>query len=177
MTEKPLMSKTTPDIESLPYRLGVGVMLLNERGLVFTAKRIDTPADAWQMPQGGIDEGETPLEAAFREMKEEIGTDQAEVLGETSDWLQYDLPADLVGKVWKGRFRGQRQKWFALRFTGRDCDIDIRTAHPEFSDWRWTRIDQLLDVIVPFKRDLYRAIVTEFTPIARDLAIAAAAGR
>jgi putative (di)nucleoside polyphosphate hydrolase len=149
-------------------------MVFNQQGLVFTAKRLDTDTDAWQMPQGGIDDGETPQQAAFREMKEEIGTDSAEILGETTDWLRYDLPAELVGKVWKGRFRGQSQKWFALRFTGRDCDIDIRTKHPEFSDWRWSRFDQLLESIVPFKRDLYRSVITEFTPIARDLAVAAA---
>jgi putative (di)nucleoside polyphosphate hydrolase len=162
------------DISILPYRPGVGLMLFNPQGLVFTARRIDTAQDAWQMPQGGIDAGETPRQAAFREMKEEIGTDSAEILGESPDWLRYDLPQELVGKVWKGRFRGQTQKWFALRFTGRDCDIDIRTEHPEFSDWRWSRFDQLLDLIVPFKRDLYRAVISEFTPIARDLAIAAA---
>jgi len=162
------------DVSALPYRLGVGLMLFNPQGLVFTAKRIDTEAEAWQMPQGGIDAGETPRQAMFREMKEEIGTDRAEILGESADWFRYDLPRDLVGKVWKGRFRGQAQKWFALRFTGRDCDIDIRTEHPEFSDWRWSRFDQLVDLIVPFKRELYRAIITEFTPIASDLAIAAA---
>ena len=164
------------DISALPYRQGVGLMLFNTQGLVFTAKRIDTEADAWQMPQGGIDEGETPRQAVFREMKEEIGTDNAEILGETADWLRYDLPAELVGKVWKGRFRGQAQKWFALRYLGRDCDIDIRTEHPEFCDWRWARFDQLLAQIVPFKRALYRTLVAEFTPIARDLAIAAATG-
>jgi putative (di)nucleoside polyphosphate hydrolase len=162
------------DISSLPYRQGVGLMLFNPRGLVFTAKRIDTETEAWQMPQGGIDEGETPRQAAFREMKEEIGTDQAEILGESADWLRYDLPKDVVGKVWKGRYRGQAQKWFALRFTGRDCDIDIRTEHPEFCDWRWSRLDELLGLIVPFKRDLYRAVIAEFTPIASDLAVAAA---
>jgi putative (di)nucleoside polyphosphate hydrolase len=162
------------NISSLPYRQGVGLMLFNPQGLVFTAKRIDTEAEAWQMPQGGIDEGETAQQAVFREMKEEIGTDSAEILGESADWLRYELPQDVVGKVWKGRYRGQMQKWFALRFTGRDCDIDIRTEHPEFSDWRWSRLDQLLDLIVPFKRDLYRAIIAEFTPIACDLAIAAA---
>ncbi|PKU25433.1 RNA pyrophosphohydrolase [Telmatospirillum siberiense] len=162
------------DHTTLPYRPCVGLMLFNAQGLVFTAKRIDTDIDAWQMPQGGIDAGESPRQAAFREMKEEIGTDSAEILGESADWLRYDLPADLVGKVWKGRFRGQEQKWFALRFTGRDCDIDIRTEHPEFCDWRWSRFDQLPDLVVPFKRDLYRAIVREFTPIASDLAVSAA---
>ncbi|MTJ82132.1 MAG: RNA pyrophosphohydrolase [Telmatospirillum sp.] len=167
------MSQSNTPSTSLPYRSGVGLMLFNPQGLVFTARRIDTP-DAWQMPQGGIDEGETARQAVLREMKEEIGTDQAEILAETADWISYDLPADLVGKVWKGRYRGQRQKWFALRFTGRDCDIDIRTEHPEFDDWRWTRFDQLLELIVPFKRDLYRAVVREFTSVARDLAVAAA---
>ncbi|MDR3441102.1 RNA pyrophosphohydrolase [Telmatospirillum sp.] len=165
------MSHTPP--LSLPYRSGVGLMLFNPQGLVFTAKRIDTAENAWQMPQGGIDDGETPVEAALREMKEEIGTNQAEILGESAGWFHYDLPAELVGKVWKGRYRGQRQKWFALRYTGRDCDIDIRTEHPEFNDWRWTRFDQLIELIVPFKRDLYRAVIGEFTTIARDLAIAA----
>ncbi len=162
------------DHSSLPYRPGVGLMLFNPQGLVFTAKRIDTERDAWQMPQGGIDEGETPHQAAFRELKEEIGTDRAEIVGESAGWLNYDLPHDLVGKVWKGRFRGQTQKWFALRYTGRDCDIDIRTEHPEFCDWRWSRFDHLLDLIVPFKRDLYRAVIAEFTPIARELAVSAA---
>ncbi len=162
------------DPSSLPYRPGVGLMLFNSQGLVFTARRIDTSGHAWQMPQGGIDDGETPRQAAFREMKEEIGTLRAEILGESADWLRYDLPQELIGKVWKGRFRGQMQKWFALRFTGRDCDIDIRTEHPEFSDWRWSRFDQLVDLIVPFKRDLYRAVIAEFTPIARDLALSAA---
>lgn len=168
------MTKTEDHSSSLPYRPGVGLMLFNPQGLVFTAKRIDTEADAWQMPQGGIDEGETPRQAAFRELKEEIGTDSAEILGESADWFRYDLPQDLVGKVWKGRFRGQTQKWFALRFTGRDCDIDIRTEHPEFRDWRWSRFDQLLTLIVPFKRDLYRAVISEFTPIAHQLALSAA---
>lgn len=162
------------DHAGLPYRQGVGLMLFNPQGLVFVAKRVDTEADAWQMPQGGIDEGETPRQAVFREMKEEIGTDRGEILGESADWLRYDLPSDLVGKVWKGRFRGQAQKWFAMRFTGRDCDIDIRTEHPEFDAWRWARFDQLTTLIVPFKRDLYRSVIREFTPIATDLAIAAA---
>jgi putative (di)nucleoside polyphosphate hydrolase len=168
------MAPSAAEIAALPYRPGVGLMLFNGQGLVFTAKRIDTSGAAWQMPQGGIDDGEQPRQAVFREMKEEIGTDQAELLAETSDWLRYDLPTALVGKVWKGRFRGQTQKWFALRFTGRDCDIDIRTEHPEFDDWRWTRFDQLLDLVVPFKRDLYRAVMAEFAPVARDLALAAA---
>jgi putative (di)nucleoside polyphosphate hydrolase len=126
------------------------------------------------MPQGGIDPGETPETAVFREMKEEIGTNRAEIIGESHHWLTYDLPPELVGKVWKGRYRGQQQKWFALRFTGDDSEITVATDHPEFSDWRWIGLSSLLDLIVPFKRDLYQAVVTEFAPIAQRLAAQAA---
>lgn len=162
------MSRTV-DPASLPYRRGVGIVLFNRDGLVFTARRLDTRVEAWQMPQGGIDEGETPLQAALRELKEEIGTDAAEVIAETRGWLTYDLPAELVGKVWKGRYRGQTQKWFALRFTGQDADIDINTEHPEFAEWRWSPFDRLVDRIVPFKRELYRAVCREFAPLAEKL--------
>ena len=158
---------------SLPYRKGVGLVLFNAQGLVFAAKRIDTQALAWQMPQGGIDKGETPEVAALREMEEEIGTAKAEIIGETADWLTYELPAELIGKVWKGRYRGQKQKWFALRFTGSDADIDIHTKHPEFEDWRWVRLAELEELIVPFKRDLYRAVIAEFGPLAKRLEEAA----
>ena len=138
-------------------------MLLNRAGEVFVARRIDMPATpAWQMPQGGIDPGETPLQAALRELKEEIGTDKAEILGESRMWLQYDLPVELAGGVWGGRYRGQRQKWFAMRLIGDDRDIDIATEHPEFSEWQWVAPARLPDIIVPFKRDLYRAVVEEF---------------
>lgn len=145
-----------------PYRPCVGIALFNAEGLVFAARRIDTPQDAWQMPQGGVDEGETPRAAALREMKEEIGTADAEFIAESADWLCYDLPPELRGKVWKGRYRGQRQKWFALRFTGRDADIDIVTAHPEFSEWRWMPLEALPRLIVPFKRSVYEAVAAEF---------------
>lgn len=148
--------------ESLPYRPCVGVMLFNARGEVFVGRRIDTVAEAWQMPQGGIDPGEDPRDAAIRELREEIGTDKAAIVGETEDWLIYDLPDDLIGKVWKGRYRGQKQKWFAMRFTGRDSDIDIATAHPEFEAWQWSPLDRLVEMIVPFKRDIYRALVARF---------------
>jgi putative (di)nucleoside polyphosphate hydrolase len=151
-----------------PYRPGVGIMLLNPRGEALVAQRIDTPAAAaWQMPQGGIDPGEAPLDAAWREMREEIGTDRAELLGESRDWLTYDLPLDLADRVWKGRYRGQRQKWFAFRFEGPDSDIDIATALPEFSAWRWAPLAELPLLIVSFKRPLYTALVTEFGPLAR----------
>jgi putative (di)nucleoside polyphosphate hydrolase len=158
-----------PDIASFPYRHGVGLVVFNPQGLVFAAKRIDTRADAWQMPQGGIDDGETPEIAALRELEEEIGTNKAEIIASSADWLTYDLPPDIAAKVWKGRYRGQKQKWFALRFTGSDSDINIHTAHPEFDEWRWVRFDDLVELIVPFKRDLYRAVVAEFTPLARRL--------
>lgn len=160
--------KAPADPTTLPYRPGVGLMLFNQEGAVFAARRIDTPADAWQMPQGGIDEGETPAQAALRELEEEIGTGKAEIIGESAVWLTYDLPADLVGKAWKGRYRGQTQKWFALRFTGRDSDINIQTEHPEFAEWRWVPFDQLVALIVPFKRDIYRAVCQEFAAIARS---------
>jgi putative (di)nucleoside polyphosphate hydrolase len=145
------------------YRPGVGIMLLNRAGEVFVGRRIDLPAmPAWQMPQGGIDPGETPLDAALRELKEEIGTDKVQLLGESQGWLSYDLPAELSRGIWGGRYRGQRQKWFAMRFTGDDSDIDLGTAHPEFDAWKWVSPEQLTDVIVSFKRQLYFDILTEF---------------
>lgn len=144
------------------YRPGVGIMLMSPAQRVFVARRIDMPSDAWQMPQGGIDAGESPDTAARRELKEEIGTDRAELVAESRDWLSYDLPADLVPRLWGGRFVGQRQKWFLMRFTGQDADIDIATEHPEFSAWKWAEPADLPALIVPFKRDLYRAVLDEF---------------
>ena len=145
------------------YRPAVGIMLLNPAGKVFVARRIDMPRmRAWQMPQGGIDKGENPRQAALRELKEEIGTDKVEILGESRMWLKYDLPAELAGGIWGGRFRGQRQKWFAMRFTGNDTDIDLTTKHPEFDAWKWIRPERLPEVIVPFKRQLYIDILAEF---------------
>nr|WP_148213484.1 RNA pyrophosphohydrolase [Rhodospirillum centenum] len=153
------------DPETLPYRPCVGVMLLNREGQVFVGRRLDT-RDAWQMPQGGIDPGETPREAALRELGEEIGTAKAEFLAESRDWYRYDLPPHLQGKVWGGRFRGQEQKWVLYRFTGTDAEIDLATAHPEFDAWRWVPMDDLIRLIVPFKREIYTKVVAEF----RDLA-------
>ncbi|HEY4136615.1 MAG TPA: RNA pyrophosphohydrolase [Alphaproteobacteria bacterium] len=154
----------------LPFRPCVGMMLLNAKGEVFVARRIDMPSEAWQMPQGGIDEGEAPDVALFREMREEIGTDKAEVLAESAGWYDYDLPPELLGKLWGGRYRGQRQKWFALRFTGRDADVNIATEVPEFLAWKWAPIAQVPELIVPFKRALYQKIVAEFAPVAERLA-------
>jgi putative (di)nucleoside polyphosphate hydrolase len=149
--------------QTLGYRPGVGIMLLNRAGEVFVGRRIDMPAmPAWQMPQGGIDPGETPFQAALRELREEIGTDKAELLGESQGWFKYDLPAELSRGVWGGRYRGQQQKWFAMRFTGDDSDIDIATAHPEFNAWKWVSPERLADLIVSFKHQLYFDILAEF---------------
>jgi putative (di)nucleoside polyphosphate hydrolase len=153
----------------LPYRPGVGVMLLNPHGQVFVAQRIDMPSIAWQMPQGGIDPGETPRQAALRELFEETGADKAEIIAESRDWIRYDLPADLVPKIWGGRYRGQEQKWFAMRFLGTDADIDIDGEKPEFSAWRWAELAEIADLIVPFKRALYRQLVAEFGDVVAAL--------
>ena len=140
-------------------------MLVNPHGLVFVASRIDTPGDNWQMPQGGIDAGEDPAAAARRELEEETGTTQAELVAESRAWLSYDLPDDLIGKIWKGKYRGQTQKWFLMRFTGQDSDINIHAHHAEFNAWKWVPLDSLVPLIVPFKRDLYQQVIDEFAPI------------
>ncbi|MDJ0640582.1 MAG: RNA pyrophosphohydrolase [Paracoccaceae bacterium] len=147
----------------LPYRPCVGVVLANEDGLIFTGERIDTPG-AWQMPQGGIDEGETPEAAALRELEEETGLPAhlVTVVAQTPDWVYYDLPDHLIGKVWKGRFRGQKQHWFLLRFQGVDTDINITKHDHEFARWRWSTPDQILSDIVPFKREVYDQVIAEF---------------
>ena len=149
-------------MHNLPYRPCVGMMILNATNHVFVARRIDTLVEAWQMPQGGIDDGEDPKSAVLREMEEEIGTNKAEILGESREWLSYDLPEHLVPQLWGGKYRGQKQKWFCLRFTGTDSDINIATKHPEFSQWKWVKPAYVPDLIVPFKRELYTKIVEEF---------------
>ncbi|MEQ1790446.1 MAG: RNA pyrophosphohydrolase, partial [Rickettsiales bacterium] len=150
-------------MQNLPYRPCVGIMLLNDKNHVFVGKRIDTKSEAWQMPQGGIDDEEEPVAAAMREMLEETGTNKATIIAESSQWHDYDLPEHLVPLLWNGRFRGQRQKWFCLRFTGNDSDININTENPEFCEWQWTEMQNVPNLIVPFKQKLYQNIVSEFT--------------
>ena len=151
---------------SLPYRPCAGVMLVNRDGRVFVGQRLDSALEAWQMPQGGIDPGEDARTAAFRELGEETGIapEQVELVAEAPDELFYDLPPELVGKVWKGKWRGQRQRWFLFRFLGDDRDIDIRTLHPEFRSWRWADPEDLPAMIVPFKKALYEDVLTAFQP-------------
>lgn len=150
-------------VDSLPYRPCAGVVLINRAGLVFGGQRIDNPGDAWQMPQGGLDYGELPEEAALRELTEETGVprEKVTVLAQTRDWISYELPEELLGKLWKGKYRGQEQMWFAMRFLGDDSDIDIATETPEFSQWRWMTPDALIDSIVPFKRAVYEAVFAD----------------
>ena len=144
------------------YRRGVGIMLLNNRNEVLVGQRTDAEGDAWQMPQGGIDPGETPRQAALRELGEEVGTDKAEILAESRVLHRYDLPSEIAGRMWGGRFRGQTQIWFAMRFLGEDIDINIATEHPEFDTWKWVAPGEWPDLIVPFKRAIYVAILDEF---------------
>ena len=148
----------------LPYRPCVGVMLANTAGDIFVGQRIDNQGPAWQMPQGGIDDDEDPQRAALRELWEETGVlpSLVKVEAETKDWISYDLPADIAGRIWGGKFRGQTQKWFLLRFQGSDSDINIATQHPEFSEWRWLPPEELVDAIVPFKREVYQQVLEEF---------------
>jgi putative (di)nucleoside polyphosphate hydrolase len=150
----------------LPYRPCVGIMLFNQDGKVFVGKRIDQTVEAWQMPQGGIDKGETPVEAALRELQEEVGTDKAHIIGEMEDWVIYDLPPHLVGVALHGKYRGQRQKWFALRFTGSDADIDLAAHEPEFAAYQWVSLEALPGLIVPFKRESYKAVIAAFGNLA-----------
>jgi putative (di)nucleoside polyphosphate hydrolase len=160
------MSKQFSD---LPYRPCVGVMLINRQGLVWIGRRADKPNDEgsgqwWQMPQGGIDKGEDPREAALRELQEETSVRSAEVLAESPEWYKYDLPEHLIGKSWNGKYRGQTQKWFALRFTGKDDEIDLKPPghKQEFDKWRWAGMDDIQDQIVPFKREVYVQVIAAF---------------
>ncbi|MDF0541625.1 RNA pyrophosphohydrolase [Sphingobium sp. H39-3-25] len=153
-----------PDNSPLPYRPCVGIMLVNMDGKVFVGQRIDNKVEAWQMPQGGIDPGEEPHATAIRELGEETGIapHHVEIIARTDEELFYDLPQDLIGKIWGGKYRGQRQQWFLARFLGSDEDIDIATEHPEFREWKWADPSTLPELIVPFKKKLYRDILHKF---------------
>ncbi|RAI45021.1 RNA pyrophosphohydrolase [Rhodoplanes roseus] len=163
--------------EVLPYRPCVGVMVLNRDGLAFVGRRTEGPehvdeVHAWQMPQGGVDPGEDPWPAALRELWEETSIRSVEKLGEVPEWLAYDIPRDIVGQAWKGKYRGQTQKWYALRFTGDEREIDVAApgggAHePEFAEWRWEKLENLPGLIIPFKRPVYERVVSEFAKFAR----------
>lgn len=163
------------NFEHLPYRPCVGIVLVNADGLVWTGERIakwtgDQSERRWQLPQGGIDEGESPVEAAFRELKEETGTSNAEIVAESAGWLTYDLPEESLGIALKGKYRGQTQKWFVMRFLGSDADIDIseRRGHKaEFSKWRWAMLGDMVDDVVSFKRPVYRELAREFSSFVR----------
>jgi putative (di)nucleoside polyphosphate hydrolase len=161
--------------EALPYRPCVGLAVLNRAGLAFIGRRIDGPehvddTHVWQMPQGGIDPGEDPWPAALRELREETNISSVQRLGEIAEWLTYDIPRELVGHAWNGKYRGQTQKWYALRFTGDDSEIDIEhpagSHEPEFVEWRWEKLEKLPDLIVPFKRKIYERVVAEFKKFA-----------
>ena len=146
------------DFSNLPLRSGVGIIVLNKDNKVLVAKRIDNPKNFWQMPQGGIDEGEDFLKAAYRELNEETSIKNVKLIKELDDTITYELPDHLIGIIWKGKFRGQKQKWFLMRFVGEDKEIDIKTKNPEFLDWKWIDLDQITEVVVDFKLHVYKEL-------------------
>ena len=147
--------------KDLPLRTGVGIAVLNSKNKVFVAKRKDSPFDKWQMPQGGIDLNETPLVAMKRELEEETSIKNFKVLEEFNQWLEYELPENLIGKIWNGKYRGQKQKWFIVRFTGEESEINIHTKNPEFIEWKWVDMNSLTDLIVNFKKHIYKDVLVE----------------
>tara|TARA_X000000368_G_C22937660_1_gene670634 strand:+ start:589 stop:1059 length:471 start_codon:yes stop_codon:yes gene_type:complete len=147
--------------KKLPLRVGVGVIVLNSENKIFVGKRLDNPVDKWQMPQGGVEGSENFITAMKRELKEETNIQNIKVLKEIDKWFEYELPKDLLGIIWKGKFRGQKQKWFIVRFTGDESEINLKTKHPEFIEWKWIEIDKLTKVIVDFKKDVYTKLVVE----------------
>ena len=153
------------DYHLRPYRPCVGIVLINRSKHVFVGQRLDNSVEAWQMPQGGIDDGETATDAGFREMLEEIGTNNAEIIAEHSDWLDYDIPVPLANRLWQGQYKGQTQKWIAFQYLGHDDDINIATAEPEFRAWKWAEPEALPNLAVPFKRDVYQNILNEFADL------------
>ena len=162
------MTHHQPD--QLPYRLCAGIVLFNGEGNVFVGKRVDQADAAWQLPQGGIERNEAPRAAALRELAEETGAQSVTILAESSEWLTYDLPYELAGKVWNGKYRGQKQKWFAMQFTGDEGEINpANVQHPEFSTWRWVPLNDLPQLAVPFKRHIYETISAEVAILAAEV--------
>ena len=147
--------------KKLPLRIGVGAIVLNNDNKIFVGKRKDNPIDKWQMPQGGVDKNENLLAAMKRELHEETSIKNIKILKELDEWLQYELPKNLLGIIWKGKFRGQKQKWFVVRFTGKESEINLNTKHPEFIEWKWIKINDLPKVIVDFKKDVYEKLLVE----------------
>ena len=146
------------EFKNLPYRSGVGIVVLNRDNKVFVAKRIDNPKNFWQMPQGGVDKNEDYLSAAYRELEEETSIKSVELISELDGLITYDLPDHLLGIIWKGRYKGQTQKWYLMRFTGNEEEINIKTKHPEFLEWKWVELDQITDLVVKFKLELYKEV-------------------
>ncbi|MDC0205477.1 RNA pyrophosphohydrolase [Pelagibacteraceae bacterium] len=143
---------------SLPLRIGVGIALLNDKNKIFVGKRIDNPKNFWQLPQGGVDDNENYLDAAKRELKEETSIKSVKLIKQLDGWLKYDLPENLIGKVWNGKYGGQKQKWFIMKFLGNDKEININTKHPEFLEWKWIEINKITDFVVDFKLNIYKEI-------------------
>jgi putative (di)nucleoside polyphosphate hydrolase len=149
----------------LPLRIGVGIILLNDKNNVFVGRRIDNPKNSWQMPQGGVDENEDFLQAAKRELEEETGVKSVKLIKELDGWFKYDLPEYLLGKLWKGKYRGQKQKWFVMKFLGKFSEINVKTKNPEFFEWKWIELSKLPNIAVHFKVDIYRKIKEELTSL------------
>jgi len=147
--------------KKLPLRIGVGAIVLNNKNKIFVGKRADNPVDKWQMPQGGVNKGENLITAMKRELMEETSIQNIKVLKKIDRWFEYELPKDLLGIIWKGKFRGQKQKWFIVRFIGNESEINLKTKHPEFIEWKWIEIDELTNVIVDFKKDVYKKLAIE----------------
>ena len=153
-----LMVKMEEKFKRLPLRTGVGIVVLNNENKVFVAKRIDNPKNFWQMPQGGVDEGESFLEAAYRELEEETGIKEVKLIKEIDEILSYELPSHLLGVIWKGKYKGQKQKWFVMKYLGNDRDINIKTNSPEFLEWKWIDLNKITDVVVDFKLHIYKQL-------------------
>ena len=154
--------------KQLPLRIGVGIVLLNHKNNIFVGKRIDNPKNSWQMPQGGVDKNENFLQAAKRELEEETGVKSVKLIKELDGWFKYDLPKYLLGKIWNGKYRGQKQKWFIMSFVGKNDEINIKTKKPEFIEWKWIEIEELSKIVVDFKIEVYKKIQIELTSLKLD---------